>query len=316
MDWRQGLKIIIGLLFYLAFFMSFAWIASERILYRLADRTAESLESSARKRMRENRLNLRLSSKQTGIFHRMEQRLVYSGLCVRFRWLTPEIWILIQLVVSGVGYFGILLLTGSWIAGMACLLFLQLLRNLAEEFLMGRNYRLVNENLLKFLDFLGNYSITAGEVTGVLGQISKYMEEPLKSVLDTCCYEAQMTGDTGLALLSMAEKIEHPQFKELVRNLEFSLRYSADFTVFVSNSRRAVREYMRSRQERRSMVKEAMVNMLVLLGMSLVILVAVEKLTGASIPEIMLYSIPGRISLGIMAGIFILFLLQIRKLDR
>ena len=44
-------------------------------------------------------------------------------------------------------------------------------------------YRSVNDNILKCLNFLGNYSLTAGEITGVLGQVSKYMEEPLKGVL-------------------------------------------------------------------------------------------------------------------------------------
>lgn len=316
MDQRTIFMICMGLLLYLAFFLLFVWIASERVVRQLIERTTESLNNAARKRMRENRVNLRLMPVNKGFIDRMEQRLVYSGLSVRFPWLTPEIWILIQIMLSGVGYFGTILITGSGIAGAACLVILQVVRKSAEELLMNRNYRLVHENLLKFLDFLGNYSVTAGEITGVFGQISRYLDEPLRSVLDTCCYEAQMTGDTGLALLSMAEKIEHPQFKELVRNLEFSLRYSADFTVFVANSRRAVREYMRSRQERRSMIKEALVNMLILLGMSLLVLAAVEKLIGASIREMMFYSIPGRISLGIIAGIFILFLLQIRKLDQ
>ena len=54
-------------------------------------------------------------------------------------------------------------------------LFLSTLR--AEEL------RVTNENLLKCLNFLGNYSLTAGEITMVLGQVSRYVEEPLKGAL-------------------------------------------------------------------------------------------------------------------------------------
>ena len=180
---------------------------------------------------------------------------------------------------------------------------------------MSRNYKAVNDNLMKFLDFLGNYSITAGEVTGILNQISKYLDEPLKSVLDECYYEAQISGDTSLALLAMAEKVEHPRFKELVRNMEVSVRYSADFTALVHNSRRAVREHMRTRQERKALVNEALVNMLILAGMSVVILLAVEQLIGVSMRQLMLRTLPGRISLTVIIFIFGLLYLQIRKLD-
>lgn len=55
-------------------------------------------------------------------------------------------------------------------------------------------------------EFLGNYSLTAGEITSVLGQVSKYMEEPLRSAMEECAYEAQITGDHSTALLTMAER--------------------------------------------------------------------------------------------------------------
>jgi len=129
-------------------------------------------------------------------------------------------------------------------------------------------YRSVNDNILKCLNFLGNYSLTAGEITGVLGQVSKYMEEPLKGVMEECAYEAQMTGNSSTALLAMAEKVEHPKFKELARNLEISIRYMADLTTLVDSSRRSVREYLRTEEERKGMLREAAINMGLLAAMS------------------------------------------------
>lgn len=76
-------------------------------------------------------------------------------------------------------------LSGIMISGAVEYLFLSTLR--AEEL------RMTNENLLKCLNFLGNYSLTAGEITMVLGQVSRYVEEPLKGALEECAYEAQTT---------------------------------------------------------------------------------------------------------------------------
>lgn len=91
----------------------------------------------------------------------------------------------------------------------------------------------------------------------ILGQVSRYVEEPLKGALEECAYEAQTTpGDSSLALLSMAERIEHPKIKELARNLEISIRYMADLTTLVDSSRRSAREYLRMEEERKGMLEE------------------------------------------------------------
>lgn len=83
-----------------------------------------------------------------------------------------------------------------------------------------------------------------------------------------------------MALLSMAERVEHPKFKELARNMEVSVRYCADFSALVNGSRRSLREYLRVAQERRSMLREGAVNLALLAGMSAVVLLIVGRFTG------------------------------------
>ena len=179
-------------------------------------------------------------------------------------------------------------------------LFLSTLR--AEEL------RVTNENLLKCLNFLGNYSLTAGEITMVLGQVSRYVEEPLKGALEECAYEAQTTGDSSLALLSMAERIEHPKIKELARNLEISIRYMADLTTLVDSSRRSAREYLRMEEERKGMLREAGINMAVLLGMSVFALLTVDRLIDVSVWKIVSGTLPGHLAVGVYGLILFLFL--------
>ena len=309
-------KAFLGVLIFVFFLLLFVWFASESLIGRMMRRTFDTMDAAARQRVHENRQLLIDFQERTGFLYRIEQRLMYCGLTGKYRWLTSEVWILINLMVSGAGYFLTLIFSRNFLIALSVLVVIQIVRYLLESYLMGKNYRAVNDNLMKFLDFLGNYSITAGEVTGILKQISKYMEEPLRSVLDECYYEAQTSGDSGLALLAMAEKIEHPRFKELVRNMEISIRYSADFTALVRSSRRSVREHMRTRQERKTMVKEALVNMLILAAMSIVILIAVEQLIGTSMQEILFYTWPGRISVTIILVIFMLLYHQIRNLDK
>lgn len=293
----------------------FLWISRESILRQLWHRAYDSLETAAARRVRDNRRSLQMLRAKRGFWQRMELRLLYSGISRRFPFLTPELWILGNLAAGMAVYFLALLLGAAWQRALIAAGGTWLLISVAVNQCMSRNYNATDENLMKFLDFLGNYSITSGEITAVLGQVSPYVGEPLRGVLDACYYEAQTSGDTSIALLAMAEKIQHPKFQELVRNLEVSLRYSADLTVLVSQSRRALREYTRMRQERKSLVREAWVNIVILGAMILVILKALEALVGIPLSEIMLHSLPGIGALTVIGVILLLFYRQVRMLD-
>ena len=279
------------------------WLETASSLMR---RSREGMDDAARRRLLENRRQLMTLQKNHSFWYKLEQELNYSGLKRRFPYLTAEIWIVLNIVAAAL--VGICLLVGyGWKIMFSGLGVLGVLEYFCLYFCKLRAFRSVYTNLIKFLDFLGNYSITSGELTGIFAQISKYVDEPLKTVLEECSYEAQTTGDASLALLSMAEKIEHPKFKELVRNMEISVRYCADFSLLVKNSRRMMREYLRLGEERRSLMREALINMMLLAGMSVFTLVVVNGLLETSIWVILWDTIPGRIALGIIGFIFLLF---------
>ena len=160
-------------------------------------RTKKGMDQSARLRVLENRHKLQELQRNNTWICRVEEFLCYCGMRRRFPACTPEKWIAGNLLGMTV-IFGVLLgssgkfliaLSGIMISGAVEYLFLSTLR--AEEL------RMTNENLLKCLNFLGNYSLTAGEITMILGQVSRYVEEPLKGALEECAYEAQTTGNSN-----------------------------------------------------------------------------------------------------------------------
>lgn len=310
--WKIGILIeLFG-----AFTLLFWQIRKESLIHNVMHKAYDSLEQAARRRVEDNRRGILLLNRPKGILYRLEQILLYSGIIRRFPFMTPEIYIAGNLLIAAGIYILSSFLGSSWWIGTIAVAFFEVSVYLLQNLLMLRNFNATDENLLKFLDFLGNYSITSGEVTSILNQISGYLEEPIRSVLEECYYEAQTSGDAGIALLSMAEKLQHPKFKELVRNLEISMRYSADFTILVSQSRKSVREHMRMRQERKSLANEAWVNIVILGVMTLVILKSVEALIGVPIEQILLESWVGR---GCLAGIVFIMLLfygQIRAIDK
>lgn len=309
-------KVVLFFEILTCFFLLFWWIRQESIIHNLMYRAYENLELAAKRREEERRKGMLLKNTRKGILFRLEQQLLYSGLTGKIPFLTPELWITGNIILVALFYTIGTFFSNNWWFGILIVLIFEVSVYLLQNLLVLQNYNAVDKELLKFLDFLGNYSITSGEVTIILKQISGYLEEPLRSVLEECYYEAQTTGDTGMALLSMAEKIQHPKFKELVRNMEISMRYSADFTILVSQSRKSIREHMRMRQEQKALAGEAWVNILILGAMTVIILKTVEVLIGVPIREILLETWVGR---GCLIGILVILFLfynKIRKLDK
>ncbi|MDY6103487.1 MAG: hypothetical protein SPI28_03045 [Acetatifactor sp.] len=308
------MKPAIFLLLQIAFGMLFARMARQRLVFRMLMKTKRGLEDAARKRLLLRRGQLMDLKRKENIWLRLERELVYSGLSRRFPLLTPELFLVGNLFLAAAVFLGCLSLLG-WKAAICASIFPVLPEMIFFQLSKSIQNRRVEKQLLKLLDFMGNYSITGGEITGVFLQVSRYLEEPLRGVLEEGCYEAQMTGDVSLALLSMSEQIAHPQFQELMRNLEISLRYSADLKVLVNHSRRSVREYIRASGEQKTMLQEAGINMLLLLGMSMFSVFCVSRLIGTPIAEILFGGLLSKLAVGVIGFIFCLFAGKILKLS-
>lgn len=312
---RMWYGIIFVLLFagFAGFFYRIRWLEWMRQLLR---QTREGVEEASRRRLLENRRDMLTLQKKHTVWYRLEQELHYSGWKRRLPFLTAELWVMGNVIFLSATFVLALTLLKRWIwscafvAGVACV------EGIVLWMCKLREMHSVNNNLLKFLNFLGNYSITAGEVTGIFKQVSRYVEEPIKGALIECCYEAQTTGDVGGALLSMAEKIEHPKFKELARNMEISVRYCADFSLLVMTSRKSVREYLRLGEERRGMLYEALVSVALLLIMSLFSLMTVDKLILVSIWDIVWNTLPGKFALLTVAGTMVLLIRQFYRIHK
>lgn len=309
-------KIVVFMLLLIGFYLFFQRIKILKMVAQLLWHTKQELDDASRQRVLANRRNLILMQQQNSWWYQMEKLLVYGGWMRRFPFLTVERWVAGNIVGISILFIVICILSQCLEIGLGACCVVLLAEYVMLKVSRTRAFRSVNDNLLKFLDFLGNYSITAGEITSIFHQISRYMEEPLKTVLAECSYEAQITGDVSLALLAMAEKIEHPIFQEIVKNIEVSVRYCADFKLLVQNSRRSVREFLRSKEERSGMLREALISMLLLTGMSLFALVIVDELIDTSIWQLLGHTIPGRGAMMIVLLVFGLFFKKISDMNR
>lgn len=308
------MKIIIGGCLFVGFLLFFRGVSEGRLWHRFYGRTRERLEQAARRRSLRSRRALRLAAEEADPWRSLGQLLDYSGISLWFPNFTVELWCLINiLLLSGWLFLGVTV-GKLWLGAIGYAICLGA-QWLLMEMLRRHNLRVEHEELPKLLDFLGNYSITAGEISGIFQQVSRYLREPLRTLLERCSAEAATTGDVGTALLALTGKVEHPKCKELIRNMEISIHYCADLSALIRNSRRTIREYQQLREERNAMLREALINMLLLLGMSGFVLLTVDRLIQDSIWRILFHTVPGYMAL-LLAGVILLaFWRQLRDVN-
>jgi Flp pilus assembly protein TadB len=276
----------------------------------------ENIDSASVIRAREHKKELNRLENKSGFVGKLEHKFIYSGLGRTFPFLTPELWIAIRLVSAAGVYAAAIIFGGHWILGAAASAILIIIFYVIESLLCRKNYQSTEKNLLEFLNLIGSYSISAGAVTEICNQVSKYMDDPLKNALEECYYEAQTSGNPSLALLSLADKIEHPKFKELTKNIEICSRYSADFVTVVSASRKSIQDFLKAKQEQKSLAQESIINMMILLLMLVVMLFMTDQLITASIWDILLHTTIGQICLTIAIVLQAIFAWKVRTANK
>ncbi len=299
---RCGILILLTITFISLFY----YLRRSGIVSKKLQQAFETIDMNELARTREEKRTL--EREQQGILSKLDKRLKYSGLKRRFPFITIEIWILAILICGALAYFLVTLITENWIQGLLAAFCVVAMFLVVQNIMARREYQITDEALMDFLNLLGNYSITTGEVTSIFGQISKYFKPTMSQVLDACYYEAQITGDSAAALHTLADSLEHPQFKEIIRNIEICSRYTTNFAALIRSCKKELKGYYSGKQERKAMANEAVTNMIIIIALMIIALLIVDNLIEMSIWTVVFQTMVGKICLisaGILIAVFI-----------
>lgn len=283
------------------------------VLQKAAFAVKDNLEKSSL----ENAIADRHGEK-AGFFWRMirkpRQLFLYSGLSRIFPKLTFETFT--SLAVTGgctLFFIGDVMTKDLFVASVSTGIYTVAL--LAVQYALSySNYKTTDSHLISFLNQLSNFSqFGTAEVTDVFLQVAKYMPNPMRQVLEECYAEAQISGNTVAALEACADKLEHPKFKEIIKNIEACLKYTADYKIVVDSMRSGILDERRSAQERKSMASSSAVQMAIVTVMGIIIMVIAQNGLGMDIVSVVTGSAVGRFTLITTAASYIVFFWSMMK---
>lgn len=311
------LNIMSGVFLAAACIMLGYYFHKNRLIQRAAAMTKDRLEKESISNILAERIGVDEDDFLRRCMKKPRQLFLYSGLSRLVPRLTFEVFLLTAVISSFVVYwvsqfllhdaFYGLYITAGWIV---IIIGTQLV-------LAHNNYKTTDNHLVSFLNQLANFSAVGSvEVTEVFAQVARYMPYPLRDVLEECYAEARTSGNSAEALAACADKLEHPKFKEIIRNLESCMRYTADYKVVVNGLRRNILDDRRSSQERKSMAASAVTHMIIVTIMCLVVMFISASTLEMPIIQVLMETSIGRVSLIIVAFSYIIFAWNVFRADR
>ena len=153
--------------------------------------------------------------------------------------------------------------------------------------------------------------IADSDIADILGQISTYLNEPLRTITEDCYSECVRTGNIDLALEKLAKKVNHKK-QIIIQNIALCAKYETDYESIINDSRTIIQEYLSGRQQRKAMIKNAIIEISLIFGMGLFLIFTLNSLVETNVITILLSTTTGNIILAyftilLVITIFIFF---------
>lgn len=242
-----------------------------------------------------------------------QNKFVYSRISNKFTLLSAQLYIFLMILFSAIAFLVSLAVSHNLVLAIVAATCIAM-GMLSIIYIMAEiNYKKTDNELLEFLNLLGNYSLVNGEITKVLQLVGRSMQEPIRSCIYEFSVEAQQ-GDVVNALRNMRQKIEHPKFKEIIRDIEVSLRYSTSYTDMISSNRKLIKNYITAKEERKTIARQGNIQMFLIVCCLIIMLFAMGILLKENIWVILFEQTIGHICIYMTSFILMIYFLLSKRI--
>ncbi len=118
------------------------------------------------------------------------------------------------------------------------------------------------------MNLLENYSKTNDDILKIFGQVCPFLDEPLRSYVSDFYFSAVHDGDATRAFRNLEDSVGHEKLQEIIHNIEMCSKHEANYEDVIKDSRLSLSEYLGAREEKKAIVGNGRIEILMLLGAS------------------------------------------------
>lgn len=142
----------------------------------------------------------------------------------------------------------------------------------------GINYNKIDSDVLTFINIMENYSGSNDDIETIIEKTYPYLNYPLKQYLEEFCNEVKRTGDLTVSFRNLEYKIENKKVRDIISNIEICSRHEANYQEIIRDSRENIVDYLKSKQQRKALINNGRMEILISLGMCIVMVVSFNSI--------------------------------------
>lgn len=262
------LKILLFIMIFGAVYFILKKTIDEKLIKihfnKLIKRTVE--ESEKRELEREKEIELQGTANDDDLLTKLDIMIEHSGIKHYIPALNANLLLIFSLVVFLVTFLISAYVTFSIIRalsiGIIAISFIALIILIMSLI----NFAKTENEIITFINLLQNYSRLSSDIASIMGQISPFLNEPLRTATEECHLDCVRTGNIEQSLETLAKKIHHKKLSTIIQNIAICSKYEADYETIINDSRSIIQEFLAGRQQRKIMIRNAIIEISMILG--------------------------------------------------
>lgn len=251
------------------------------------------------------------NQEKDSLMFKLDLLLERSGIKRQFK-ITTEIFIIIQLVLFLAVFIIVSKIVGSWMLGFGAGVSFIVLCYGVIKFMNMSQQKKIEGQIIQFINLLENSSRQSDDIIYIFGQVYKFLDEPLRSYIYECYSEAYNSGDADTALQRLELKVQHPKLKDIIRNLLICSHHEANYEAIIKDSRRSVKLYLANLEERKAVLNNARVEIMIILIVGIFMIQLVGNILEMHVLKFLLTG--GLIGQSLIAYMLVVFIIAVVKL--
>jgi len=193
----------------------------------------------------------------------IDNQLVWSGTAVLRPWFTAPLYVMGTMVLS-VLMFGLGYITFNAPIGFMYMCAVIIFPYALLLYQVNKNYH-DTENQLKFFINLVASNSDRGPLRVVLQECIPYMAEPIRGALERAIATWEITGKENEAIDQLEREIEHPLFRNFIRNLYICSKNDANFRSVANDFSEQANQSIAALERQRAIFANARGNVLLMM---------------------------------------------------
>lgn len=261
--------VAVFVLLFFGMYFTYQYLIDGKMIKRQLDKVYRRMDANEKLRIATEKRNKELYGKVDKISFqtKVDLKLKHSGVRDKFPWCSTEVFFGLVGIFGGILFLMIRIVTGKTFYSFLGFIAAPIITYAILEVMSVKRYNDTEESVIGFANIIENFASGTSDLITIFEKSAVYIDEPLRTALNRCVATARTTGDIGLAIDELQENIEYEQFQMLVRNLEISSRYEANYIEIIHENREMLQTHLRDQRERKAIYREGRIQILTLLGL-------------------------------------------------